>query len=196
MREYVPAKMSKIPEEAKLVFKGEIFDTYQWPQQIYDGRTVTFEMLRRADTVSTIAIKNGKVVLLRQKQPRRDWYYSYPGGRVDEQDENELAAAKREMREEAGMQFRNWRLIRVKQPLTKIDWLDYLFLATDFISQGEQELDGGEIIEVRELEFEAFLTLTEDPQNYRLGFEPRLWQTVRSLEDLLSLPSLYTYANN
>ncbi len=193
MREYIPEKMSKIPEEAKLAFKGEVFEVYQWPQKLYDGRTATFEMLRRADTVCTIGVKDGKIVVLRQKQPRKDWYYGYPGGRVDEEDKNELRAAQREMREEAGMRFRDWRLIGVKQPYTKVDWLDYLFLATGFIDQGEQALDGGEIIEVLEMEFEEFRELAMDPKNYHLSFMARMWEEVRSLEDLLKLPELHQY---
>jgi len=32
----------KIPKDAKLVFKGKIFDVYQWQQKVYDGTTVTY----------------------------------------------------------------------------------------------------------------------------------------------------------
>ena len=32
----------KLPEQAKKVFDGEIFDVYQWDQEMYDGSTETF----------------------------------------------------------------------------------------------------------------------------------------------------------
>ena len=86
-----------------MVFRGVIFDVYQWPQTMFDGSTETFEMLRRPDTVKIIAIKGDKIIITRQRQPRKDWFCTYPGGRIDPTDQNELAAAKRELREETGM---------------------------------------------------------------------------------------------
>ena len=96
MREYVPSEILTIPENAELVFSGKIFDVYQWPQQLFDGTTETFEMLSRKDTVKIIAIKDDKVVITYQKQPRKDWFYDLPGGRNDNPEENELAASVRE----------------------------------------------------------------------------------------------------
>ena len=164
-RKFVPDFAKTIPEQAELKFHGVIFDVYQWPQEMFDGSTETFEMLRRADTVKIIAIltpeelqgtgieaqgvsdgntvvKNTtddgnsvveittnkdnnvvnsttseeKIVITKQRQPRKDWFYDYPGGRNDDPREDELAAAQREMREETGMEFRNWKLISVHQP--------------------------------------------------------------------------------
>lgn len=123
MRKYVPKWASLIPKEAQCVFSGEIYDVYQWPQEMYDGSTATFEMLRRPDTVKIIGIltpteqaclknvvkittsEENRVVITKQKQPRKDWFYDYPGGRVDAEDKDELAGAKREMLEEAGLEF-------------------------------------------------------------------------------------------
>lgn len=44
-----PKSKQPIPENAKLVFKGKIFDTYQWEQEMYDGSRVTFEKIKRPD---------------------------------------------------------------------------------------------------------------------------------------------------
>lgn len=190
MREYIPSDALLIPSNAKLAFSGKIFDVYQWPQKLFDGTTETFEMLRRKDTVKTIAIKDDKIVITHQKQPRKTWFYDVPGGRNDVPEENELAAAQRELREETGMSFRTWRLVEVHQPLMKIDWLVYTFLATDFDSQIAQDLDGGELIEVQAVSFDELKSLAQT--------EPRLAhdsiiKNANSLNDLLSLPSLHTY---
>ena len=190
MREFVPKNVSLIPDSAKRVFAGKIFDVYQWPQELFDGTTETFEMLRRHDTVKIIAIKDNKIVITRQKQPGKDWFYDFPGGRNDHPEENELAAAKREMLEETGMSFRSWRLVEVHQPFVKMDWLVYTFLATDFVSKGQQDLDGGELIEVEEVDFARIKELCDSGKLYTGGS----WaKECDSLEALEKLPSLHDY---
>lgn len=193
MREFVPKNVKLIPDNAEMVFQGKIFDVYQWPQEMFDGTTETFEMLKRADTVEIIAIKNDKIIITRQKQPRKDWYYTFPGGRTDVEDENELMAAKRELREETGMEFRNWKLIKVVQPFAKVDWLVYTFLATDFIQQGEQELDAGEMIEVEEMDFAEMAKLTKEPNARDLKVDWDGLGEVKSLDELKNLPAVYDY---
>lgn len=190
MREYIPNDIVTIPKDAKRVFEGKIFNVYQWPQQLFDGTTETFEMLSRHDTVIIIAIKDGKIVITRQKQPGKDWFYDFPGGRNDHPEENELAAAKREMLEETGMSFRSWRLVEVHQPFVKMDWLVYTFLATDFVSQASQKLDGGEMIKVEEIDFAKLKELSQTEQ--RFGYNAVI-EASDSLEKLRNLPSLYDY---
>lgn len=176
-----------MPDKAKCVFEGEIFDVYQWPQEMYDGSTATFEMLKRDDTVNVVAVKDDKIVITRQRQPGRDWFYSFPGGRNDHADEDELAAAKREMLEETGMTFQNYRLIAARQPYNKIDWIAYTFLATNFVSQVEQNLDAGEQIEVLEVDFDEYVKIASQPESDYLNLDKL---GVKSLDDLLNLPGL------
>lgn len=170
-----------------MVFKGEIFEVYQWPQKMYDGTTATFEMLKRPDTLKVLAIKDDKVVILNQKQPDSDKsFLDLPGGRHDYENEDELVAAKRETLEETGMTFKNWRLIKLEQPHSKIDWFVYLFLATGFESQQEQKLDNGENIEVELVSFGELKNLVNEPKARHLPKE--LIEACGSLDDLLGLP--------
>ena len=53
---------------------------------------------------------------------------------VDAEDESELEAAKRELREETGLVFKNWKLVEVSQPFSKIDWLVYTFVASELVT--------------------------------------------------------------
>lgn len=53
----LPKGARLIPREAELVFRGEIYKVYQWPQKMPDGSVKTFEMLRRPDTVMVIALE-------------------------------------------------------------------------------------------------------------------------------------------
>ena len=45
-----------MPEHAKKVFSGVMFDVYQWEQEMYDGSTATFEKLTRPDTAQVIPV--------------------------------------------------------------------------------------------------------------------------------------------
>lgn len=191
MREFIPETARTIPEEAECKFRGGLFDVYQWPQELFDGSIATFEMLKRQDTVQIIAIKDNKIIVTYQTQPRQGWFYDYPGGRHDNPEENELDAAKRELREETGMSFREWRLIDVRQPFTKLDWLVYTFLALDFEGQGEQELDAGEMIKVEEMTFEELVKCSGMPNAKHLL--PEFVRKAGSIEGLEALPSLYRY---
>lgn len=192
MREFVPKTARLIPSEAKKVFQGEIYNVYQWPQEMFDGSKATFEMVSRPDTVKIIAVKGDKIVIVKQRQPTLDWYYDFPSGRHDHTEETELDAAKRELREETGMVFENWKLIGVKQPFIKIDWLVYTFLATDFIKQGSQMLDAGEEIEVLELSFADLKKLSNQSDAIYMKDDSQ-FKNYNSLDELLAAPELYQY---
>lgn len=192
MRGYIPTTAHLVPKQAKKVFQGEIYGIYQWPQELFDGSKATFEMVKRPDTVKIIAVKNDKIVIVKQRQPNLDWYFDLPSGRHDDPRENELDAAKRELREETGMIFKNWKLIDVKQPFIKIDWLVYTFLATDFIEQGAQDLDAGEEIEVLEMGFDEVMQLAHQSDAIYLKNDSD-FQNFRSLDELLAAPSLHQY---
>lgn len=185
-RTIAPKDSNLLPEEAQLVFKGQIFDVYQWEQEMFDGSHQTFEMLKRPDTIKVIAIKDDKIVITDEQQPNDRAYYDIPGGRHDEEGETELEAAKRELLEETGMKFENWKLIGVNQPHAKIDWLVYLFLATDFESQTAQKLDVGEKIEIKLLSLEEAKNLAEDPKNRYLPID--ILDKVNSINELKNFP--------
>ncbi|HSW79903.1 MAG TPA: NUDIX domain-containing protein [Candidatus Saccharimonadales bacterium] len=185
MQKIIPYDSILIPENAAKVFSGQIFDVFQWPQKMFDGSMQTFEMLRRSDTIQTIGVKDDKVVLIKDEQPGRPAQIFPPRGRVDAEDKDWLDAAKREMREETGMTFGQWRLVEVIQPAAKIEWFVATFLATDFVDQEEQQLDGGEKIEVwlESVEKIRELTLNGTYVSYLRPF----FTKVNNLDELLSL---------
>lgn len=186
MRTVTPKGSKTIPPQAKQVFKGVIFDVYQWPQKMFDGSIATFEMLKRPDTVKILAIKDNKIVMLDEQQPDHNRAYELPGGRHDVEPETELDCAKREMLEETGMSFKNWRLIAAEEPLTKIDWFIYTFLAFDFEKQIEPHLDAGEKIDVQFVNYEKLLELSKGKSGKYLPTE--LLERAGSIEGLIALP--------
>lgn len=187
MEKIVPQGAVLIPKQAERVFKGVIYDTYQWQQKLFDGSETTFEMLRRPDTVSAIGVVGNKIVVIDDNQPHRGNRLSFPGGRVDEKDGGTLTAAQREMHEETGYEFQNWRLAQVWQPQTKIEWFIYLFIAWDGAKTAEPHVDAGEKVGIKLLPFEKVKELVLAKTGY-LGESEALFANINSLQELLGLP--------
>lgn len=150
----------KIPPEAKKVFKGQIFDVYQWEQKMYDSSTHTFEKIVRPDTVLVIPVtEDGKIIICEQEQPHRDKpYLSLISGRVEE---GELPGdcAKRELLEETGFEAKELILWDEYSPGTKIDWTIYTYVAKNCKKMAEQNLDPGEKIRCDFVTFDEFMDI-------------------------------------
>jgi len=150
--------MSKIPNNAKLIFTGEIFNVYQWPQKMFDGTMATFEMLKRPNTVQIIATEGEKIIITSEQQPGRSWKDGLLGGRQDD-NETPLQCAKRELLEESGYVSSDWELIKTYEPHNKIDWKVYFYIARNCKKVAEQKLDSGEKIKIKKISFDQLITL-------------------------------------
>jgi 8-oxo-dGTP pyrophosphatase MutT (NUDIX family) len=185
MKKIVPKDASLIPEQAARVFKGQIFDTYQWQQEMFDGSLETFEMLRRVDTLKVLAVVDSKFVVLYEEQPNFGSFIDVPGGRHDYLEESHLEATQREMVEETGMTFSTWRLVDVEQPISKIEWFTYVYVATDLIKTIKPKLDAGEKISVHQMDFEDYRNLG---QAGKLRWWPAVLDKINTVKEILELP--------
>jgi 8-oxo-dGTP pyrophosphatase MutT (NUDIX family) len=159
-----PISKQPMPENAKRVFKGEIFDVYQWEQEGYDGKKRIFEKLKRLDSSLIIPITEDKKILLaKEEQPGKKPFVTTVGGRVEE-NEDPLEAAKRELLEETGFESDDWCLFTSVQSTSKLDWAIYTFIAKDCHKVAEQNLDGAEKIKLLFVNFDEFVeaVLRED----------------------------------
>ncbi|HSE61699.1 MAG TPA: NUDIX domain-containing protein [Candidatus Saccharimonadales bacterium] len=184
-----PRDAKLVPPDAKRVFKGIIYDVYHWQQPLFDGTTATFEMLKRQDSVKVIAVRDSRIVFVEDEQPGSPAHIALPGGRHDIETEGELACAKRELLEETGMSFATWKLVGVRQLNDEMDWLTYLFLATDFIGQVNQHNDGGERTTIHELSYDEAIQL--EPRYATLVYALETMRQAGSLSGVLALPEYH-----
>lgn len=155
-----PKSKQPIPDHAKLVFKGVIFDVYQWEQKMYDGSIATFEKLKRPDTAIVFPVlPDGRILLTEQSQPGKEVFIGATGGRVDE-GEDILTAAKRELLEESGYEAQEFVLWDAQQPTSKIEWSVYTFVAKGLKKVSDIHLDPGEKIQLKPVTFDELVELS------------------------------------
>jgi len=165
-----PKSRQPIPEHAKRVFRGIIFDVYQWEQEMYDGSRTVFEKLKRPDTAIVFPVlPDGKILLTKQEQPGyKTPFIGATGGRIDE-GEDVLDAAKRELLEESGYEAEEYILWDVQQPTTKIDWAVYTFIAKGLRKVAEMNLDAGEKIELFPVTLDEMIEIATGDEATRFG---------------------------
>lgn len=145
-----------IPPDAKKVFSGVLFDVYQWEQELFDGSKGTWERIKRSDSVTVIAVHEGRIVVSFEEHPAAEPFTSLPCGFI-ERGEEPLAAAKRELREETGLVSDEWEHYASWPVGSKISWDEHVFIARGCRKEGEQHLDAGERVRVESVDWDGFL---------------------------------------
>lgn len=126
---------------------------------MFDGTTEIFEKLKRPDTVVVYPVlPDGRIILTEQEQPGKEPFIGATGGRVDE-GEGILEAAKRELLEESGYEAEKFILWDSQQPIGKIDWAIYTFIAKGLKKVADIHLDAGEKITLKPMTFDEFLEM-------------------------------------
>ncbi len=153
-----------IPPNAKSVFKGTLFEVFQWEQKMFDGSTEIFESVTRPNVVEVLAVVGDKIVVLEQSQPQlAEPFLSFPGGRIDPGEEA-LAAAKRELLEETGLASSDWHLYREGIDEGKVVMTRSIYIARECKKTSEPHLDPGERIASALWSFEEVLDLCNNPR--------------------------------
>jgi 8-oxo-dGTP pyrophosphatase MutT (NUDIX family) len=167
-------RKSTLPENAKRVFEGKLFDTYQWEQKLYDGSTLMFERVTRPDTIVVYPVlPDGTILLVEDSQPDREMILTAPAGRIEEGETPEQAA-RRELKEETGHEAGELELLYAYQPYRKIDWVVHVFVARGCNKVGEPNLDPGEKITFHPVIFDQLTEMVVSGEYDRDGFDTLL----------------------
>ena len=186
--------MKKIPDNAKKVFEGIIFDVYHWDQEMFDGSVSTFEAIKRGDSVTVLATVGDQFLINKEEQPGREPFYAVPGGRVDK-GEDPLIAAQRELLEETGYvstSLVHWFTIDASD-MAKIEWNSHYYLAKDCKKEKEVTLDSGEKIQTELVNLDRLLELSDGLGNRNKGLKDVLKKVAdndkekQKLKDLLGI---------
>ena len=157
-----PASKQRRPSSARMVFKGVLFDVWQWKQALFNGTTAVFETLHRPDTVLILPVLHGgQVIFAEETQPGMPTMFRALGGRVMTGELPE-EAARRELLEESGYKVEELRLWDAWQPVNKIDWAVYLYVAHGLSDPSGVALDAGEQIALRTLSVTTLLDPNSD----------------------------------
>ena len=150
------------PSSAKMVYNGKLFEVWQWEQILYNGSKTVFETLRRPDTVLILPVlSDGQVILAEETQPGMLPMLHSLGGRI-ELDELPEDAAHRELLEESGYEAQELRLWDAWQPINKIDWAVYLYVAHGLRATSSASPDAGEQIVLRNVSSDVLLERNSD----------------------------------
>ncbi len=143
-------QLREVPEGSVLIRAGKILDMKVDTVRVYNGRTATRELVRHVGAVCIAPVTaDGQIVLERQyRYPIDKVLTELPAGKLDSKEEDPLAAAKRELREETGLHAAEWIDLGDFYPAAAYsDEHIRMYLARG-LSQGERDLDPDENINV------------------------------------------------
>ena len=158
MKRPIPNNVKINSLKGEKVFSGERFDVYQWKQKEYDGSEAIYETVKKKDSVCIIPVVGDVIYLVKECHPHwaREGICLISGGAED--GEELEAAARRELQEETGMEFKNFYMVGIEQ-IGFIEWFRYVFIATGYLKTKEKKLDPGEKSEVLKVSFDEFIKL-------------------------------------
>ncbi len=142
------ASLTETRLSGETVHQGSFLHVKRDVVRLPDGKQATREYVLHPGAVMVIPLfDDGRVLLERQyRYPLGRVMVEYPAGKLDD-NEDELACAQRELREETGYTAREWHFLTRIHPIISYstEFID-IFLARGLTS-GERNLDDGEFLE-------------------------------------------------
>ncbi|MDK2123446.1 NUDIX domain-containing protein [Parachitinimonas caeni] len=164
MTERIPADpAAEIIVSSEQVYQGHWLKVQQDHITLPDGSSGVREYVRHPGAVAVLArLPNGELLLEKQfRSALRRSFIEIPAGKIDP-GEAELDCARRELQEETGYQARKW--VRLGAADACIGYSDerIVYYFADGLTEGERQLDEGELLEVFSLPLPTVMALAQN----------------------------------
>ena len=141
-------ELREVQTGSKLVYHGKILDFYTDTVRLPNGHTATRELSRHNGAVCVVPLTDdGKVIVERQfRYPLDQAILEIPAGKRDSKSEPTEEAARRELREETGIEPKELICLGTYYPAAAYsDEVIWMYLARG-LTFGEQKLDDDEFL--------------------------------------------------
>jgi ADP-ribose pyrophosphatase len=139
--------------QRRVIYNGKVIDLGAEQLTLPNGNRCELEIIRHPGGAVAMAVDaQQRICLLRQyRYAAGGWIWEFPGGRI-EPGESALSSAQRELREEAGVEAKQWQaVIDFYSTPGFCDERLYLFLASD-LQQVASATEADEVLEVHWLD--------------------------------------------
>ena len=145
------------------MYKGKVFTITRDDVELSNGYKTIREVVHHNGGVVIVSEINGKILMVRQfRYPTKEVLYELPAGKLDNEGEEILDAAKRELEEETGHIAQNWESLGFiwTTPGFCSEKL-YLFKASN-LTPTHQHLDEGEVLDYIAIDKEEVFKMVKD----------------------------------
>lgn len=166
------------------IYTGKVVTLNVDTVQLPNGVTVDLETIRHPGAAAVVPIKDdGTVVLIRQfRHAAGGFIYEIPAGKLSP-GEDPLHCAARELEEEIGYRAASFELLSsIFTAPGFADEVIHVYKATG-LTQGRQQLDHDEVLEIVEMSLEQAITRIQDG-------------TIRDGKTIVGLQAVYIMSNS
>jgi ADP-ribose pyrophosphatase len=166
------------------IYTGKVVTLNVDTVQLPNGVTVDLETIRHPGAAAVVPIKDdGTVVLIRQfRHAAGGFIYEIPAGKLSP-GEDPLHCAARELEEEVGYRAASFELLSsIFTAPGFADEVIHVYKATG-LTQGRQQLDRDEVLEIVEMPLEQAITSIQDG-------------TIRDGKTIVGLQAVYIMSNS
>jgi ADP-ribose pyrophosphatase len=139
----------------KPIFKADLFTVFEDSVELLNSEKRTYHSVKRNAAVSVVPLtSDNQVYLIKQYRHMYErWMLEAIAGMIDP-GEDPLTTAKRELKEESGLEAKEWKQLGVVHAAGSIVTWDHFTFMAKGITEGESRLEASEQIELVKMPLE------------------------------------------